>query len=207
MSLMSDERRSLINIERGIQGYRDADGNVYITGITTSALISQYRRAKQESRGFCDFFLVFVGILFSSVFLTVGWVTGLIMPICMIAIGAIYIDNCPEEQMVPILLLVGGALIVILYALEWVQNCGGENSGIPTIPCCCLVNLLNFFLIAWLIADSVFVYRTYKSNFDDIRCNRVLYTFSFWLLNILYVFVGVIFLIMFCGMCMYFTGD
>ncbi|XP_052075901.1 uncharacterized protein LOC127713991 [Mytilus californianus] len=57
--------------------------------------------------------------------------------------------------------------------------------------------IINCFVIAWFIAGSVWVYRTYddwqSSNSTlDNYCNPTLYYFSFWIITISYIGLGLL---------------
>lgn len=142
-----------------------------------------------------------------AVCLNVGRIAGLIIAICMLVIGTIYIDSCPDEKMIPLLLLLGGILVMLLFAVEWVKNSDYvKNRDIERVSSRCLFYIIYSLFISWWMTDSTYVYRTDFSNLDDIDCNPTLYSFSFWLLNIFNIFVGIIFLIVFCGLCVFCIG-
>lgn len=60
-----------------------------------------------------------------------------------------------------------------------------NQSGIQT--------LINWFMFAWFIMGSYWIYRIYEPNYDKSRglyCDKTLYLVSFWLVSAPYIFLG-----------------
>ena len=81
------------------------------------------------------------------------------------------------EKLIPVFLIVGGIFSILCIFFE------------------SLLYLLCFFLFCWFFAGCSWVYSAYESNFVDPLarnyCNYTLYTFAFWVLNSVYIFIGV----------------
>lgn len=42
----------------------------------------------------------------------------ILIPICMLVVGAVYFDDCPAESHIPIYLIVGGKNFVVYYTID-----------------------------------------------------------------------------------------
>ncbi|XP_046445820.1 uncharacterized protein LOC124195453 [Daphnia pulex] len=114
----------------------------------------------------------------------------LALPICMITIGSIFLQECPVEHYIPIYLIVAGVFSLISdyvrYALE------GENG-------CC-----QCFLFCWFIAGCVWIYGVNGPSFspeDKNYCNPLLYTFAYWIVTLPFlelVFLALLFVVYLC---------
>ena len=115
-------------------------------------------------------------------------------------IGAKYKDECPEEPLIPIYLIVAGAFGLV-------ANCcscgiryqeGGQSEERSVNPMQLVVQL---FIFAWFVCGNVWIYTNYQPNYDDAEsteyCNKTLYLFAFWATNSCYV-IFVLVLICFC---------
>ncbi|XP_053545218.1 transmembrane protein 272-like [Bombina bombina] len=103
------------------------------------------------------------------------------MSIAMIAVGAVFLNNCPDERMIPIYLIVAGVFSFsfwIFLPLEWFSPYLRQI----------LMSLTSLFIFAWFIAGSVWVFRIY--NNDPRRCQINMYLFAFAVLIIQYISIG-----------------
>ena len=62
----------------------------------------------QTSRNFIDFLVKVLLLLLGTIGCTIACGITIIIPLCMIAIGSVYFDECPAEPYIPIFLIVGG---------------------------------------------------------------------------------------------------
>ncbi|XP_070554016.1 transmembrane protein 272-like [Ptychodera flava] len=187
------------------------------------SIIGRIKQAKQDSSGVKDFTTSVCDIILGTTGLVFGCLicTGLTMgiPIAMIVIGSIYLDDCPAEKNIPIYLIVCGVFTILSYLLSVClgksrgkkdENAEGEGDaagkgGAVTGCAGCISCLIGPFLFAWFIAGNVWIYRTYEPSYDDVNaadyCNKTLYLFSFWLLNVTYILIGLSCCIGICGCC------
>ncbi|TNN58882.1 hypothetical protein EYF80_030892 [Liparis tanakae] len=103
-----------------------------------------------------------------------------IIPIAQIAMGAVYLDDCPREHFIPIYLIVAGVFGLVL-------------SGLSCLPCAQTpedgtANPLHPICAAW---NSLTV---------DPYCNRNLYMFAFWTTTVVYILLA-LFLVGGCCAC------
>ncbi|XP_061566199.1 transmembrane protein 272-like [Cololabis saira] len=138
-----------------------------------------------------------------------------ILPIAHIAIGAVYLHDCPREPYIPIYLIVFGVFGVLLSVLPCLPCTELPRDG----PATSMSNLgfaLNFlmsiFLLCWFIAGNVWIYSIYQPNYDknttsvDPYCDKTLYLFSFWIPTLVYIFLGLAQIFSLCASmynCMY----
>ncbi|XP_023723027.1 transmembrane protein 272 isoform X2 [Cryptotermes secundus] len=127
----------------------------------------------------------------------------IVIPICMIAMGSIYLYDCPQGEYIPIYLLIGGIFGILKQLLDLSAKVRQreeeqEEERIRQSP---TQTVINCFMLGWFIIGSVWVYKEYEPNYDPTRgkyCNRTLYLFAFWLITSVYVVLGVITLCLCC---------
>lgn len=126
----------------------------------------------------------------------------IILHIAMIIIGAVYIKDCRAERYIPIYLIVMGVFGTVRNVLDFLEYYRNKRGDKPFTPY--HNKIVNLFLFCWFIAGCVWVYRAYKPNFDSpdhpLYCNRVLYLFTFWLINLTLIFTGIVLLLLCCCM-------
>ncbi|XP_046876877.1 transmembrane protein 272-like [Hypomesus transpacificus] len=122
-----------------------------------------------------------------------------ILPIAQIAIGGIYLNNCPQERYIPIYLLVSGAFASALAVLSCLP-CSKESEEGGQSPlssfCAAWNSLVSLFLFCWFIAGNVWIYSIYPANYDATKppyCDKTLYMFAFWTTTLVYIFIGALF--------------
>ncbi|XP_026208697.1 transmembrane protein 272-like [Anabas testudineus] len=126
---------------------------------------------------------------------------GCALPIAQVAIGSVYLHDCPRQYLIPIYLIVGGVFGFVLSMLPCTQDDSTNSSRI----CIIWNSLTSFFLLGWFIAGNVWIYSIYEPNYNknttnvDSYCNKTLYLFAFWSTTLVYILLGVSFL---CG-CLY----
>jgi hypothetical protein len=145
----------------------------------------------------------------------------LAIPMSMILVGAKFKDDCPVEPFIPVYLIVAGSfgmiktIIVIMQGLLYTgevfpgRSGGGEKqSDERPFAWVFLDGCLNLFLFTWFVAGNVWVYSHYKPHFSPPPhepynyCNPTLYLFSFWVITISYMIVGLLCLCTCClGLC------
>ncbi|TMS02142.1 hypothetical protein E3U43_007682 [Larimichthys crocea] len=80
-----------------------------------------------------------------------------VMPIAEIAIGAVYLDDCPRQRYIPIYLIVMGVFSLVLALLSCLP-CAQEPKDGSTNPlsriCATWNSLITCFLFCWFIADG-----------------------------------------------------
>ncbi|XP_037832476.1 transmembrane protein 272-like [Kryptolebias marmoratus] len=133
-----------------------------------------------------------------------------ILPIAQIAIGAVYLKECPRQPYIPIYLIVVGVFglaLGILSCLPCAQK--SENSENNPLSCICTAwnSLSSLFLFCWFIAGNVWIYSIYQPNYTknetdlETYCNKTLYLFAFWSTTLIYILLGLFLVIGCCVLC------
>ncbi|XP_066158362.1 transmembrane protein 272-like [Euwallacea fornicatus] len=161
------------------------------------SLFGRVREAQKSSKGIIDFLknviIIVLGTLGCSIILGVT----IVIPICMIVMGSIYLHECPQGEYIPVYLLVGGIFGILkqlLHLSARVRQTEEERQeeNLRQSP---TQTLLNCFMLGWFIIGSVWVYKEYEPNYDPTfgkYCNKNLYLFAFWLITSVYIILGLI---------------
>lgn len=161
------------------------------------SLFGRVREAQRSSKGVLDFLknviIIVLGTLGCSIILGVT----IVIPICMIVMGSIYLHECPQGEYIPVYLLVGGIFGILkqlLHLSARVRQTEEERQeeNLRQSP---TQTLLNCFMLGWFIIGSVWVYKEYEPNYDPTSekyCNRNLYLFAFWLITSVYIILAFI---------------
>ncbi|KAJ3585748.1 hypothetical protein NHX12_014467 [Muraenolepis orangiensis] len=130
-----------------------------------------------------------------------------VIPIAQIAIGAVYLEECPREPYIPIYLVVVGVFGLMLGLLSCLP-CAHQQKDAPSTPlsriCVTWNSLTSLFIFCWFIAGNVWIYSIYEPNYNqtttatDPYCNKTLYLFAFWTTTLLYILLCVF---LFGGCC------
>jgi len=122
-----------------------------------------------------------------------------------IVIGAIFIKDCPVEPMIPIWLIVNGAMTFISGILElFVVFKGEQHTKIAGLS-----RLIHVFLPIWFIVGCVYVYRNYEPDYiapvggiiageTYEYCHQTVYLTAFWSITIYFILAAVA---LFCCCC------
>uniref|UniRef100_T1IYQ1 MARVEL domain-containing protein n=1 Tax=Strigamia maritima TaxID=126957 RepID=T1IYQ1_STRMM len=109
------------------------------------------------------------------------------LPVSMIAIGAIHINNCPAEPFIPIYMIVAGILFILRLVIQFGNLLIEKYKNTISITLR-IIDLLNFI---WLITGSFWVYNIFKPNYYDstslIYCNKLVYLFAFIIITLTYI--------------------
>ncbi|XP_051284817.1 transmembrane protein 272-like [Dicentrarchus labrax] len=130
-----------------------------------------------------------------------------IMPIAQIAIGAVHLDDCPQQHYIPIYLIVAGVfglVLALLACLPCTQQPKDGTTNLLSRVCATWNSLMSLFLFCWFIAGNVWIYSIYEPNYNknttdvDPYCDKTLYLFAFWTTSLTYIFLG---LALVCSCC------
>uniref|UniRef100_A0A3Q3IGJ1 Uncharacterized protein n=1 Tax=Monopterus albus TaxID=43700 RepID=A0A3Q3IGJ1_MONAL len=126
-------------------------------------------------------------------------VTLCILPVAQIAIGSVYLNDCPRQPYIPIYLIVVGVFGMVLSVLSCLP-CAQEPTDGTSNPlsrvCATWNSLTSLFLFCWFIAGNVWIYSIYEPNYiqavnsTGTYCNKTLYLFAFWTTNLVYIMFG-----------------
>ena len=128
--------------------------------------------------------------------------------------GAVYLDRCQGQRIIPIWLIVFGCFSLLQTAINIIKRIFRKNkqreeeeggqSNYANRTGSCLETLISFFLFIWIILGSYWVFGYYgmwsaegcRSASNACYCHPVAYLFSFVTLIVIYV-MGCIF----CCLC------
>uniref|UniRef100_A0A7N6AVB0 Uncharacterized protein n=2 Tax=Anabas testudineus TaxID=64144 RepID=A0A7N6AVB0_ANATE len=134
---------------------------------------------------------------------------GCALPIAQVAIGSVYLHDCPRQYLIPIFLIVAGVVgfvLSVLSCLPCTQETNNDSTNSSPLSRICIIwnSLTSLFLSCWFIAGSVWIYSIYEPNYNknttnvDPYCNKTLYLFAFWITTLVYILLG---LSLLCGCC------
>jgi len=137
-----------------------------------------------------------------------GIIINLIVPIIPIVFGAIFMNDCPVEPMIPIWAVVFGAFMIISSALELFVLLRGEHHK----KTAGLARLIHAFLPIWFIVGAVYTYRNYEPEYDapvggivigeeSDYCHYTLYTFAFWYITGYFIMMAIAMFMCCCCCC------
>jgi len=161
------------------------------------SLYGELKDAKAQSTGILEFFKKFLIIIVSTLGCTICVGLVLAIPISMIAIGSVYLNQCPCERFIPIYLIVGGVFGIIRNISSMGQrfkNQREEESREQTAKTNPIDGVISCFLLVWFIAGNVWIYKIYDEVITDSSivdaacyCNFTLYWYSFWVTTAVYI--------------------
>lgn len=143
------------------------------------------------------------------------------LPLAMLVIGSVHINDCPGQYRIPIWLVVFGAVSLVHTLISVFKFCAkivtkkteeeGEtrNQNYASRSGTTCESLLSFFLFIWTIVGSFWVFNYYvytwsrhgcSNNYDDTvcQCHPVVFLFSYITLIVMY---SLSLLICCCGCC------
>lgn len=179
-----------------------------------SSVFGRVKAARQQSTSNAGFLKVLPGILAGSVGCIICIGLMMALPISMIVMGAMYLDDCRVERFIPIYLVVGGTVSLFVNLAGLVESIcqhkdpDRERSTLSKIWNTC-EGFIGCFMLAWFIAGNVWIYSTF-SKFtttpgEDTYCDPTLYWYAFWITTAGYILLGVFIvgacIIMCCVFC------
>ncbi|ESP00045.1 hypothetical protein LOTGIDRAFT_230986 [Lottia gigantea] len=178
------------------------------------SLFGRVKEAKAKSSGVLDFLMKVLETLVSTLCFTI--LLGIIfaIPIAMICMGSIHLEDCPRERFIPIYLIVAGAFGAFRNLVSFVPRLCKSDDEEETPPEAKKkgqksFHLIDCFLFGWFIAGNVWIYRVYNDfNATDptssYYCEPTLYYFAFWLTTATYILIGSMCFCICCGSCLAF---
>ncbi|KAG5870481.1 hypothetical protein JTB14_001675 [Gonioctena quinquepunctata] len=132
------------------------------------SLFGRVREAQKTSKGVLEFLKNLIIIILGTLGCTIILGVTIVIPICMIIMGSIYLHECPQGEYIPVYLLVGGIFGIVkqlLHLSARVRQTEEERQeeNLRQSP---TQTLLNCFMLGWFIIGSVWVYKEYQPNYD-----------------------------------------
>ncbi|KAL4217348.1 hypothetical protein ACF0H5_023799 [Mactra antiquata] len=131
------------------------------------------------------------------------------MNIAKIVMGAVHMNNCPYEKLIPIYLVVAGSTSMMLGGLHNLKKKGDEDERNLKERCnvFSIIGVIGFFFtFAWLICGSVWVFGNYSDIIDGCGgsndcCNESLIKFALAAVILDWIFIGLLILIILVAIC------
>ncbi|KAF5284579.1 hypothetical protein FQR65_LT02405 [Abscondita terminalis] len=132
------------------------------------SLFGRVREARRTSKGVFEFLKNILIILLGTIGCTIILGVTIVIPICMIVMGSIYLHECPQGEYIPIYLLVGGIFGILKQLLHLSSrvrqsDVEREEEQLRQSP---TQTILNCFMLGWFIIGSVWVYKEFEPNYD-----------------------------------------
>ncbi|KAG8199876.1 hypothetical protein JTE90_015867 [Oedothorax gibbosus] len=168
--------------------------------------ITRMRLAWTGSSSICDFVLKATLIIFS----TLGWmfcVGGLpFVSLAMLIIGIIYIDDCTVQPNIPVYLVVSGVFGTVQHAMSlWTKYIPKDSQGRLKVfrsYCRVIDGVISIFLTIWFVLGCIWVYGVKEVEFKETYkleyCNKTLYYFAFWVMNISFIVLSLLIVLSLC---------
>uniref|UniRef100_A0A182QE78 Uncharacterized protein n=1 Tax=Anopheles farauti TaxID=69004 RepID=A0A182QE78_9DIPT len=160
------------------------------------SLFGRVREARKTSRGVLDFIVNIVILVLGTLGCTIALGITIVIPLCMIVFGSIYLYDCPQGEYIPVYLLVGGGFGVLKQLLHLSTRVRSrEEQELERLRQTPTQTLINCFMLGWFIIGSFWIYQIYEPNYDPALgkyCNKFLYLFTFWLITSVYMMLFVV---------------
>ncbi|XP_065645029.1 transmembrane protein 272 isoform X2 [Hydra vulgaris] len=101
------------------------------------------------------------------------------LPVSLITIGALKINKCPIEPMIPIYLIISGATGILTVLLTFISTISKQRCWYG------LVFLTSLFALCWFVAGNIWVFKNYKKR---SYCDEKAYYLAFWFIVLTYIF-------------------
>ncbi|XP_030836414.1 transmembrane protein 272 [Strongylocentrotus purpuratus] len=166
--------------------------------LSYQSIFGKIKSEKEKNASPLGFIGSVVKILLDTFIVTLFMALMLAIPITMVAIGAVYLDDCPAERFIPIYLITMGAAYIVKLLIDLKGR--AQRSRLPQEEQAFfepnkveggLSHLIGVFCFAFFIAGNVWIYRIYKPNTTVISdadyCHPTLYYFAFWVTTVCYI--------------------
>lgn len=178
----------------------------------TSNLFSSVKFAKDATKGSYRL-LKRIGTYFCcSITIIVILIVLMAIPITMISLGIMYLKSCPMQKMIPLWLIVFGALAIIKNLSTLIQRIKAfrrrsDSHQSSSTFLDVFDSFMALFMIIWFVCGNIWVYQNYyKVQYVDkdihaTYCNQLVYLFSFWIITSIYIFLVLACFIFCCTIC------
>lgn len=175
----------------------------------SNSIFRSIEYAKDTSKGSYKVFKRITALFFCSLTITVILLILMAIPVTMIVVGSLYVKNCSFQIMIPIWLIVFGALSIIKNLSTLIQRIKALNNGESSSSTVLNVfdSFMALFLIVWFLCGNYWVYHN-KSlvqydhpSIEATFCNSTTYLTAFWVITSIYIVIGAGLLLFCCTVC------
>nr|XP_023029828.1 uncharacterized protein LOC111517784 isoform X2 [Leptinotarsa decemlineata] len=167
--LYNDQRRSImpdISRDSGAPPSYEEAINPNAPPPSYDSLFGRVREAQKTSKGVLEFLKNLIIIVLGTLGCTIILGVTIVIPICMIIMGSIYLHDCPQGEYIPVYLLVGGIFGIIkqlLHLSARVRQTEEERQeeNLRQSP---TQTLLNCFMLGWFIIVLLLVIQNRRTE-------------------------------------------
>ncbi|XP_030855977.1 transmembrane protein 272-like [Strongylocentrotus purpuratus] len=176
---------------------------------SNQSIFDQIKSEKEKDGSLVSFIGSVIRILFGTSIVSLLMAVSLVILIAMIAIGAVYFDNCPAQNLIPIYLIIMGAASIVKTLINLKGR--AQRSRLPSEEQAdfkpnkverIISLLIGVFIFGFFIAGNVWICGIFRPNTTDNSatdyCHPTLYYFAFWWNNVCYI-IGIV--CFFCCCC------
>lgn len=158
------------------------------------------RRFREEHKG---------KVMACSIFCFILWlVLFVIIPIILIALGAVYYNKCPVGHNIPLVAIIGGVIVLVITLPAFLIPCI-KNEKVRLVFA--VINgFMLLLLFIWIIAAAIIIYSIHPKMTTDSHlkgadnyCHPALYWFLFIYVTFLLAIVMFFFLLCLCLCCLF----
>lgn len=156
------------------------------------SLFGQVQAARRSSDGVADFVKNLTILFFGTLGCVACIGLAVVIPGAMVVVGSLYFNECPQENKIPLYLVVGGSITLLnnLLGNFRMQPNDDPNHVSVTTRRSPLKAFITTFMFIWFILGSIWVYKEYEPSYDPASpnyCNPTLYLFAFWVITSSYL--------------------
>eukprot|EP00057_Strongylocentrotus_purpuratus_P022382 XP_011676856.1 PREDICTED: uncharacterized protein LOC105444371 [Strongylocentrotus purpuratus] len=175
---------------------------------SNQSIFDRIKSEKEKDGSLVSFIGSVIRILLGQSIVSLFMVITIAILITIIAIGAVYFDDCPAQKLIPIYLITMGATSIVKTLVDLKGRV--QRSRLPSEEQAdfkpnkaerIFSLLIGSFIFVFFIVGNVWISRIFKPNTTDISaadyCQPTLYYFAFWWNMVCYI-IGIISFICCC---------
>lgn len=175
-------------------------------GTASNSMYKTIEYAKDASLGSYAFLKKITAVFFCSLTITTILLILMAIPAIMIIIGSLYLKECTFQIMIPIWLIVFGALSIIKNLSTLIQRIKAlksVDSNYSSTVLNVFDSFMALFLIVWFLCGNYWIYHDnelvqYTDKLAEATyCNKTTYLVAFWVITSIYILVGAA-ILLFC---------
>ncbi|PAV64975.1 hypothetical protein WR25_19618 [Diploscapter pachys] len=155
--------------------YEEAQRNVFDAPPSYDSLYGQLREV-DSPKGLAVFLRNACNAISNTLAAAIALAILNILPIAMIVIGSLNLDDCPDKEILPKWLLISGIFYLIRSGINFLYRLQKAEQQKP-LCIRCIESLIEVFLFVWFILGCIWAISAYST--DNLQCDRVVVLFSF----------------------------
>jgi hypothetical protein len=136
----------------------------------------------------------------------------LAVPLYAVLVGIIYIKECPIQRMIPIWLIIFGALLIIknlstlIQRIRYLPSDAQDRQKSSSTLLNLFDSFMALFLIIWFVCGNIWTYSNYehvqyRNATESTYCKQLVYLSAFWTITSIYILICMACLIFCCTVC------